>query len=307
MFKFLSKQSNEDKELVKTSDKISKGFLSIFNGKKLDEDTLVDLEELLISADINVRIVNDIIKFLRENKYDKEITIEDIKEIIYKKLEKIFIDVVDSNISFDKKPYVIMFVGVNGSGKTTFIGKLANRLALEGKKVLLAACDTFRAGAVEQLKIWAEKSKVDIILPEKEKQDPASVAFKAYNEAKTKDYDVLLIDTAGRLQNNTNLMNELTKIKNVLNKIDSSIPHKVLLSLDATVGQNSSNQVLLFNEAVKIDGIIMNKLDGSAKGGVLISIVSEFKKPVVAIGIGEKIDDIRDFDYKDYLKKLLGL
>lgn len=308
MFKFLNTQSKVDKELMKGSSKISKGLAGIFTGRKLDDNLLDELEELLISSDISVYIVNDIINFLRNNKFDKEITIDDVKTIIYGKLSKIFSSVPNSDcINFDKKPYVTLFLGVNGSGKTTFIGKLANKLVKNNKKVLMAACDTFRAGASEQLDVWAKKSNCDIVLPEKEKQDPASVAFKAYNKAKDENYDVLLIDTAGRLQNNVNLMNELFKISNVLNKIDEDIPHKKFLVLDATIGQNSNSQIKLFNEAVHIDGIIMNKLDGTAKGGCLASIVNEFKKPVVAIGVGEGMEDIENFDYDNYLRNLLEL
>ena len=307
MFKFLSKKTDEEKELIRNSSKISKGLSSIFNSKKIDNNSLEQLEELLISADINVHIVENIIDFIRSTKFNKETTIEDIKNIIYSKLLYIFKNLKNKEINFDKKPYVIVLLGVNGSGKTTFIGKFANRLKQEGKKVLLAGCDTFRIGASEQLDVWAKRAEVDIILKEKEGQDPASVAYKAYNKAIEENYDVLLIDTAGRLQNNTNLMNELVKIINVINKINSEAPHKSLLVLDATIGQNSNSQASIFNEALDIDGIIMNKFDGTAKGGALISIVNATKKPVIAIGTGESIDDIDDFDECDYLKNLLGI
>lgn len=307
MFKFLTKQTIDDKELIKTSTKISKGLNTIFNSKKITDETLEELETLLISTDLNIYLVNDILHFLKENRYNKDTTIEDIKEIIFSKLEKIFKKINNQEINFNTQPYTILFLGVNGSGKTTFIGKLANKLVKEGKKVLLAGCDTFRAGAKEQLSIWAERANCDIINAEKDKEDPAALAFKAYNKAKSENYDVLLIDTAGRLQNNTNLMLELTKIQNVLKKHNSLTPNKIFLVLDATIGQNSINQAELFNEAVKIDGIIMNKLDGTAKGGCLVSIADKFKKEIVAIGIGEGIEDIRDFDYKVYLQNLLNL
>lgn len=311
MFNFLKKKTEEEKELLKNSSKISKGLSTIFNSKKIDETSLEELEELLISADINIYIVEDIINFIRNNRFNKETTIDDIKNIIYNKLMFIFKGVGDSDIlNIDektKKPYVLLFLGVNGSGKTTFIGKLANRLADDGKKVLLAGCDTFRVGASEQLKVWADKARVDIVLKERDQQDPASVIYTAYNKAKDEGYDVLLVDTAGRLQNNTNLMNELSKMVNVVKKLDPDAFYKNLLVLDATIGQNSNNQAMMFSEAIEVDGIIMNKFDGTAKGGSLISIVNETKKPVVAIGNGEKIGDLENFDADKYLKNLLGI
>ena len=307
MFKFLKEQHLDNNKILKSSEKIASGLKSIFNSKKIDDETLEELESLLISGDISVYIVADIIKYLTENKYNKETTIEDIKNIIFLRLEKSFLKTKNFEINFNIKPYTILFLGVNGSGKTTFIGKLAHKLKQEGKKVLLGACDTFRAGATEQLKVWAEKSQCDIICAEKEHEDPAALAFKAYKKAESENYDVLLIDTAGRLQNNTNLMQELSKIKNVLKKINNSLPHASLLVLDATVGQNAINQVNLFSESVDIDGIIMNKLDGTAKGGSLISITENFKKPIVAIGTGEGIDDIENFNYQVFLKQLLNI
>lgn len=307
MFKFLKEQKLDNNKIVKSSEKIASGLKSIFNSKKIDNETLEELENLLISADISVYVVADIIKYLVDNKYDKETTIEDIKNIIFLRLEKSFLKTKEFDVNFNIKPYTIMFLGVNGSGKTTFIGKLAHKLTQEGKKVLLGACDTFRAGAKEQLKVWAERANCDILCAEKENEDPASLAFKAYKKAEAENYDVLLIDTAGRLQNNTNLMQELSKIRNVLKKINSSLPNASLLVLDATIGQNSISQVELFSESVNIDGIIMNKLDGTAKGGSLISITENFKKPILAIGTGEGIDDIENFNYQVYLKQLLDI
>ncbi len=311
MFNFLKNKTKEEKELLKSSSKISKGLSSIFNSKKIDENSLEKLEELLITSDINVYIVEDIIEFIRNNRFNKETNLDDIKNIIYNKLMFIFKSVGDNSIlNFDdgtKKPHVLLFLGVNGSGKTTFIGKLANKLRKDGKKVLLAGCDTFRVGASEQLEVWAEKANVDVILRNKEQQDPASVVYAAYNKAKSEDYDVLLVDTAGRLQNNANLMNELLKIVNIIKKLDPNAYCKNLLVLDATIGQNSNSQAMIFGEAINIDGIVMNKLDGTAKGGSLISIVNEIKRPVFAIGSGEKIDDLSNFDADIYLKKLLGI
>ena len=201
--------SAEDKELINTSNKIQKGLFSIFNGKKIDQETLEDLEALLISTDLNTNIVADVISFIKNNKFAKDTTVDDIKNIIFEKLLNILkqIEQCDKNTIFNHKPAVLMFAGVNGSGKTTIIGKIANELKNENKRVLLAACDTFRAGAVEQLNEWAIRTNTDIIKPEKEFADPAALVFKAYNKAKDENYDVLLRDTAGRLQNNINLMN----------------------------------------------------------------------------------------------------
>lgn len=284
-------------------DKIKTGLSSIFTGKKLDEEMIEELENILITSDININIVNNITNFLRKNKYDKNVSIDDVKTIIFNEINKIFSTIKSDSIVLDKKPYVIMFSGVNGSGKTTIIGKIANKYKKQGKKVLLGACDTFRAGAVEQLNEWKNKANVDIIT--EEKADPASIAYKAYNKAKNEGYDLLLIDTAGRLQNNTNLMAELSKIQNVLKKIDDSLPHKSIIVLDATTGQNAIKQMELFSKAINIDSIIINKMDGTSKGGVLVSIIDQFKKPIIAVGVGEKIEDIEDFDNEKFIKNLI--
>ena len=284
-------------------DKIKTGLSSIFTGKKLDEEMIEELENILITSDININIVNNITNFLRKNKYDKNVSIDDVKTIIFNEINKIFSTIKSDSIVLDKKPYVIMFSGVNGSGKTTIIGKIANKYKKQGKKVLLGACDTFRAGAVEQLNEWKNKANVDIIT--EEKADPASIAYKAYNKAKNEDYDLLLIDTAGRLQNNTNLMAELSKIQNVLKKIDNSLPHKSIIVLDATTGQNAIKQMELFSKAINIDSIIINKMDGTSKGGVLVSVVDQFKKPIIAVGVGEKIEDIEDFNNEKFINNLI--
>lgn len=284
-------------------DKIKSGLSSIFIGRKLDEEMIEELENILITSDININIVNNITNFLRKNKYDKNVSIDDVKTIIFNEINKIFSTIKSNSIVLDKKPYVIMFSGVNGSGKTTIIGKIANKYKKQGKKVLLGACDTFRAGAVEQLNEWKNKANVDIIT--EEKADPASIAYKAYNKAKNEDYDLLLIDTAGRLQNNTNLMAELSKIQNVLKKIDNSLPHKSIIVLDATTGQNAIKQMELFSKAINIDSIIINKMDGTSKGGVLVSVVDQFKKPIIAVGVGEKIEDIEDFNNEKFINNLI--
>ena len=307
MFKFFKTINKEDKEISKSSDKIKFGLSSLVFGKKLTQDILDDIEDVLLTSDIGVKITNDVITFLKENRFNKETDLNDIKNIVYQKLLKSFENISSNYIDFNHKPYVILFLGVNGCGKTTIIGKFANQMKFDGRKVLLAACDTFRAGAVEQLKIWNERAKTDIFLPERINEDPSSVAYKAYNKAKNENYDVLLVDTAGRLQNNANLMSELKKIKNTLGKFDTNIPNKTILVLDATTGQNSIKQCEEFNKQINIDGIVMNKMDGSSKGGILISIADNFKKPIFAIGVGEKIDDIKNFNAEEFLKNLLGL
>lgn len=305
MFKFMNTISKNDKELINSSSKIKSGLSALFNGKKLDENILEELENLMITADININIVNDIIEFLRKNKFDKSITADEVKDIIFKKIKNIFNGIINKNITLDKKPYVMMFLGVNGSGKTTIIGKLAHQLKQDGKKVLLAGCDTFRVGATEQLSIWKDRAGADIVSAEKEGEDPASVAYKAIIKAKQEDYDVLLIDTAGRLQNNTNLMNELSKIEKVVKKIDETAPHNSVIVLDGTTGQNAIKQVELFQKYVNIDNIIINKMDGTSKGGILVSIVDKFKKPILAVGVGEKIEDIKNFDADEFINNLL--
>ena len=305
MFRFSNTINKNDEELAKSSSKIKNGLLSIFNSKKLDENMLEELEELLITSDININIVNEIIDFLRKNKFDKSITIDDVKSIIFKKIKNTFSGILNKEVTLDKKPYVMMILGVNGSGKTTVIGKLAYQLKQNDKKVLLAACDTFRVGATEQLKIWAKRAGVDIVTAEKEGEDPASVAYKAMIKAQQNDYDVLLIDTAGRLQTNVNLMNELSKVEKIIKKIDNSAPHNNVIVLDATSGQNTIKQVDLFQKYVNIDNIIINKMDGTSKGGILVSIVDKFKKPILAVGVGEKIEDIKNFDVDEFINNLL--
>jgi fused signal recognition particle receptor len=307
MFRFFDVIKKEDEKLSKSSEKIKKGLASIFTGKKLDKKTIDELEELLITSDIGINIVENIIQFLEKNKFDKEITVNEVKEIIFQKLFGVFKNISSNFIDFDKKPYVLMFLGVNGSGKTTIIGKIAKKLKNEGKKVLLSACDTFRAGATEQLNEWAKKVGVDMVRAERENEDPSSVAYKSLLKAQKEDYDVLLIDTAGRFYNNQNLMAELEKMDRVLKKIDANTPDKNILVLDATIGQNSIKQLEVFDKSINVDGLIINKMDGTSKGGVLVSIVDRFRKPIYAVGVGEKIDDIKNFDAKEFLDELLGI
>jgi len=305
LFKIFSPSSITN-QLQKSSSKISSGITQIFTHKKLDSDLLERLEDLMLESDIGVRVVGQIIGNLRTQKFNKEITDLEVKNFLSLELEKILLPCqkilqIDDNL----KPQVIVVNGVNGAGKTTSIGKIASLLAGDNKKVMIAACDTFRAAAEEQLKVWADRANCQIITAKKEGEDPAAVAYRAFAEAKQQGVDVLLIDTAGRLQNKQNLMDELKKINQVLKKIDSTAPHQNILVLDATTGQNSKNQLEIFDKIVNIDGIIMTKLDGSAKGGILVALCEQFKKPVYAIGIGEKITDLQEFDAKTFVKNLL--
>ena len=301
-------KSNIDNKMDKSADKISTGLFSIFSGKKIDDELLEELEELLIASDLGIDITNKVIGELKKNKYSKSSTTEDIKLILSKHIKE-FLHNSEKQLVIDekRKPYILMFVGINGVGKTTVIGKIAKKLKEEGKKVLIAACDTFRAGAVEQLELWCDKVGVDIIKAEKEGMDPSSVAYRALEKAKNENYDVLLVDTAGRMQNNINLMNELQKIERVLKKLDDKGVDETILVLDATIGQNAKKQVEIFNKMLNVSGLIMNKMDGTAKGGILVSIVHEFKKPIYAIGIGEGVDDLQEFNADDYIKSLLKL
>lgn len=295
-------------KLTKSSSKISEGLNTIFTKKRIDDEVLEELEDLLISCDIGVKTSSSIIEELRQQKFKKEITINELKEvlssIIYEKIkdcERIL--EIDSNL----KPQVILFTGVNGSGKTTTIGKITKNLTEQNKRVLLGACDTFRAAAVDQLSVWADRIGCDIVEPEREGEDPASVAFKSIEKAQNENYDVLLVDTAGRLHNKKNLMEELKKINKVINKKDISAPHNTILVLDATTGQNARNQLIAFKEFIDISGIIMTKLDGTAKGGILVSIADEFNIPIHAVGVGEKEDDLREFNAKDFVDGLVGI
>ena len=302
------KNSNIENKLDNTGNKISTGLFSIFTGKKIDDNILEELEELLITSDLGLNITNKILGEIKKNKYTVTVSSEDIKDLIFKYLTD-FLRGTEKKLSInsERKPHIIMFVGVNGVGKTTVIGKIAKRLKADGKKVLIAACDTFRAGAVEQLEKWSENSGVEMIQAEKEGMDPSAVAYKALEKAKKEKCDVLLIDTAGRMQNNINLMQELEKIERVVKKLDGQGGDDTILVLDATIGQNTRKQVDLFNKATNVSGLIMNKMDGTAKGGILVAIADEFKKPIYAIGIGEGIDDLQEFNIENYVKSLLKI
>ena len=291
--------------LSKTKNSFEEKMNNVFSTfRKVDEDLLEELEEVLIMSDVGVETSTKIISNLRDRiKKEKIEDAEDVKQALREEIKEIF-DSVDNSLHLDTKPSVILVVGVNGVGKTTSIGKMANRLKQDGKKVVVAAADTFRAAAVEQLEIWANRAGCDIVKRE-EGVDPASVVFDAIKVAKEKDADVLICDTAGRLHNKKYLMDELIKIKKVIDKELPDASKEVLMVLDATTGQNAISQVKAFKETVDITGLILTKLDGTAKGGVVIGIVNENKMPVKFIGIGEKIDDMEIFSSEDFVKALI--
>lgn len=288
---------------TKTSfdEKINNVFKSF---KKVDEDFLEELEEILIMSDIgmdtSVKIIGNLRIRLKKEKIQEE---EEVKQALREEMQKI-LDVTDISLHLETKPSVILVVGVNGVGKTTSIGKMANRLARDGKKVVVAAADTFRAAAVEQLEIWAKRAGADIVKRE-EGVDPASVVYDAIKMTKEKQADVLIVDTAGRLHNKKYLMDELNKIQKVINKEMQEADKEVLLVIDGTTGQNAISQVKAFKEEADITGLVLTKLDGTAKGGVVIGIVEENKIPVKFIGVGEQIDDMEIFNSSDFVKAII--
>lgn len=304
-FNFFSK-SKINNQLENSASKISTAIKQIFTHKKIDDETLAKLEESLILSDMGVEVSKKIIDETRAKKFDKNITEDEIKKFIAEEIYKI-LATSQKNLQLDDaiKPRVIIFNGVNGAGKTTTIGKIANNLTNDNKKVLIAACDTFRAGADMQLDVWAKRSGCEIVSALKDQEDPASVAYRAFDKAKKENFDILLIDTAGRLQNKQNLMDELKKINNVLKKLDASAPHENILIIDALTGQNVKNQLDVFNQVIGISGLIITKLDGTAKGGVVVGLAEKFKLPIYAIGIGEKIEDLQTFDAKNFANNLI--
>ena len=291
--------------LSKTKNSFEEKMNNVFsNFRKVDEDLLEELEEVLIMSDVGVETSVKIISNLRNRiKKQKLEDIEDVKQALREEIKEI-LDSVDNSLHLETTPSVILVVGVNGVGKTTSIGKIANRLKQDGKKVVVAAADTFRAAAVEQLEIWANRAGCDIVKRE-EGVDPASVVFDAIKVTKEKNADVLICDTAGRLHNKKYLMDELIKIKKVIDKELPDASKEILMVLDATTGQNAILQVKAFKETVDINGLILTKLDGTAKGGVVVGIVAENKMPVKFVGVGEKIDDMEIFNSEDFVKALI--
>ncbi|MBY0224280.1 MAG: signal recognition particle-docking protein FtsY [Hyphomicrobium sp.] len=292
--------------LTRTSSKLTDGITGLFTKRKLDGATLEDLEDLLIQADLGVETSGRIIDRISKGRFEKGISADEVREILASEVETVLGPVAKPlTVSSTNRPHVILVVGVNGGGKTTTIGKLAARFKGEGKSVLLAAGDTFRAAAIDQLKVWGERTGCDVV-SSVVGSDASGLAFEALKRAQDSAVDVLIIDTAGRLQNKQALMEELEKVTRVLKKIDAEAPHDVLLVLDATTGQNALQQVEIFGKRAGVTGLVMTKLDGTARGGILVAIAAKYKIPIHAIGVGESVDDLQSFQARDFANAIAG-
>jgi fused signal recognition particle receptor len=293
--------------LKRTSSALGTAVADLVTKRKLDRAMLEDIEDVLLRADLGTEVAARISAAVGHGRYDKAISADEVKTVVATEVEKVLSAVAKPLvIDTTHKPFVILVVGVNGSGKTTTIGKLSQKFASEGRKVMLAAGDTFRAAAIEQLKVWGERTKTPVIAGA-QGSDSASLAFNALTAAKEQGVDVLLIDTAGRLQNKAELMNELEKVVRVIRKVDASAPHAVLLVLDATVGQNALSQVEAFHRTAGVTGLVMTKLDGTARGGILVALAEKFKLPVHFIGVGEGVDDLAPFTARDFARAIAGI
>jgi fused signal recognition particle receptor len=293
--------------LKRSSSALGGAIAHVVAKRQLDEATIEEIENALIRADLGAETAGRIATELRYGRFNTAITAEEIKEVVATEVEKALAGVAQPlKIDPAKRPFVIVVAGVNGSGKTTTIGKLAARLRREGLTVMLAAGDTFRAAAIEQLKIWADRTGA-AFMARAAGADPAGLAFDALAAAKERNIDVLLIDTAGRLQNRSELMGELQKIVRVIKKVDDSAPHAVLLVLDATVGQNALSQVEIFKKDVGVTGLAMTKLDGTARGGILVAIAAKFQMPVHYVGVGEAVDDLAPFSAREFARAIAAL
>ena len=293
--------------LRRTSSSIGTAISDIVSKRKLDAAAIEELEELLIRADLGVDTAARIAAAIGEGRYDKQVSEAEVKAILASEIENVLTPVARPLlIDAAAKPFVILVVGVNGSGKTTTIGKLAARFRAEGRTVMLAAGDTFRAAAIDQLKIWGRRTGATVIARE-QGSDAASLAFEALAAAKAQGADVLIVDTAGRLQNRTELMSELEKLVRVMKKVEPQAPHAVLLVLDATVGQNALSQATEFTRIAGVTGLVMTKLDGTARGGILVALAAKHKLPVHFIGVGEGVDDLAPFAAKDFANAIAGI
>ncbi len=293
--------------LSRSSAKLAGGIAGLFTKQKLNQYRLEELEELLITCDLGVATASKVTKQMAKKRFDEDITPDQIKGFLAEEIAMVINPVAQPLITDPtKRPFVVLVCGVNGSGKTTTIAKLASRWRGEGKSVLLAAADTFRAAAIEQLQIWGARTGCEVIASETG-ADPAGLVFDAMKRADAERADVLMVDTAGRLQNKQDLMAELEKIVRVMRKADETAPHSVALVMDATVGQNAHSQVEIFKDAVDVSGLIVTKLDGSARGGVVVALAEKFALPVHAIGIGEGMDDLRPFEARAFARALVGL
>jgi len=294
------------KGLTKTSSKLTQNVVAAVDGRKLDQEAIEQLEDALIMSDMGPSVATQLIESLDDMR-GRTVSDTEVRERISEEVTRILERVAEPiDLSQNKKPFVILVIGVNGTGKTTTIGKLASALKNSGEKVMIAAGDTFRAAAVEQLQIWGERAGVPVVTQDNG-SDAASLAFEAIQKAKDENIDVLLIDTAGRLHNKSNLMDELKKIVRVIKKIDPSAPHETLLTLDATTGQNALSQVKVFGEMANVTGLALTKLDGTAKGGVVISLAKAYDIPVRLIGVGEGQEDMQPFQPREFARGLLGL
>ncbi|OYW88330.1 MAG: signal recognition particle-docking protein FtsY [Sphingobium sp. 32-64-5] len=291
--------------LKRTSEKLGTNLTGVFTKAALDEQTLDEIEEALIVSDLGPAMALRVRDRLAEGKFNKMLTEDYIREIIAEEVEKVLIPVAKPLEFKANRPQVILVIGVNGSGKTTTIAKLAKRFQEQGRSVMLAAGDTFRAAAIGQLKVWAERIGVPIVSG-KEGGDAAGLAFEAVKQATDRNIDILIVDTAGRLQNRTELMDELAKIRRVLGRLDPASPHDVVLVLDATTGNNALSQIEVFKEVAQVTGLVMTKLDGTARGGMLVAAAEKYGLPIHAIGVGETIDDLRPFDPADMARAIAG-
>jgi fused signal recognition particle receptor len=291
--------------LGKTSSKLSDGITGLFTKRKLDANTLEDLEDLLIQSDLGLGMATRITSAIGKGRFEKGISADEVRAILASEVERVLTPVAKPlHVNSANKPHVIMMIGVNGTGKTTTIGKLSAKFAAEGKNVVIAAGDTFRAAAIDQLKVWGTRTGAEVI-DTGVGSDSSGLAYEALKLAQDQAADVLLIDTAGRLQNKQALMEELEKVIRVLKKLDSTAPHDTVLVLDATTGQNALQQVEVFRDRAGVTGLIMTKLDGTARGGILVAIAEKFNMPVHAIGVGEGVDDLQPFSAADFAKAIV--
>jgi fused signal recognition particle receptor len=292
--------------LSRSAARLTEGITATFTKRKLDDAALEELEDQLIAADLGVEVANRVIRNFRSTRFGKEVTDQEVKETLAAEISKVLQPVAQKlDVDAAKKPYVILMTGVNGAGKTTTIGKLAARYREAGLVPVLAAGDTFRAAAVEQLQVWGQRAGCEVVTAPPN-SDAASLAHDALSRAQKIGADVLLIDTAGRLHNKTALMEELQKIIRVIRKLDPTAPHAVLLTLDATTGQNAITQVGIFKEMVDLSGLIVTKLDGSARGGIVVALAEKFGLPIHAVGTGEQMADLREFDPAEFARALVG-
>lgn len=292
--------------LTKTSSRLGQGMTNLFTQQKLDEDTLDDFEDILIQADLGVETASRIRDEISGGRYDKGISADDVRAILSAEVERVLAPTAKAlEIDTTHKPHVILVVGVNGSGKTTTIGKLAAQFKSDGHRVMIAAGDTFRAAAIDQLKVWGQRADATVVSQDVG-SDASGLAFDALSRAQNEDVDILLVDTAGRLQNKQALMEELEKVIRVLRKLAPAAPHDTLLVLDATTGQNAISQVDAFQSTAGVTGLVMTKLDGTARGGILVAIAAKYGLPIHAIGVGEGIDDLQPFDAADFAAAIAG-